>query len=1061
MRPLKLVMQAFGSYGKRTEISFEGLNQNLFLVTGDTGAGKTTIFDAIVFALYGETGSNANKKEGVVLQSQYAIPALEPFVELTFSDGYDGEIYQVRRVPRHLRILTRGEKKGQGTREVTGGVSLILPDGTEYPAKEANRKLEELVGLTKGQFMQVAMIAQGEFMELLRAKSDDKKVIFRKLFGTELYQQIADELGRRKKELEREATKIRTICQTEAAHILIPEGYGRAEELGGIRLQILDGQLSVMDQFLKELELLCLGLEKQREETRQKALEAGKLRDERRDAYTNGENLLKFYAQLEGAEAELKRCRQEEGQMREIRETIGRLRAAGEIRAEYQRFQDAKSLAEDAKEKLAAQQAALPERRAAAQAAQETESVEKEQLRLERDAYSRTAEQAKRALEILERMAEARKDVKAKEQAKAQAEAEAAAAGEKLAELERREEFWRAQAEQLEDAEALLARWQAKKEEAEALTEEITEVERLQKEVVAQKRKAEKAATAYESARADYSRAKEQYESMRLAFLDAQAGFLARELKAGEPCPVCGSVSHPHPCTQEPELKGITRESLEELGKEADRLGSAQEKKSSAAQAGRELLAEKENTFRGAADRLRRRMEKNIPDIPEKISLRQAKELVESWRQAVQKEGEKLSANAELLAKLRNAMQDAVQLKPRLREHAEERKSAAAEAAAALEGSRSALKALQDSGDFKEEAEVKRLLAEADKRRKEREKSCKAAEQAAHRARESLGQTETLIRRYTQELPHLTGQSCQRQEAYEALMKEKDLSELEWKTLTDRYGSGQAEQWQKELDGYQKRKASADNLLASARDAIGERPRPVLEELRSRMQEAENELRQAESVLEPLKESCMADRRALDALSPRMEERRKIIEKHAKLCTLYGLVSGTVSGSRMDLETFVQRCYLEKILYAANRRFREMSAGQFELRMVSDENAGKGRNRGLDLMVYSAVTGREREVRTLSGGESFMAALSLALGMADQIQESAAAIHLDIMFIDEGFGSLDDHSRNQAVRVLREMAGGTRMIGIISHVTELKQEIDAQLLVKKDEEGSHVRWQIS
>lgn len=177
--------------------------------------------------------------------------------------------------------------------------------------------------------------------------------------------------------------------------------------------------------------------------------------------------------------------------------------------------------------------------------------------------------------------------------------------------------------------------------------------------------------------------------------------------------------------------------------------------------------------------------------------------------------------------------------------------------------------------------------------------------------------------------------------------------------------------------------------------------------------------------------------------------------------TLYELLAGKVTGARMDIETFVQRYYLERILYAANNRFLEMSAGQFELRMYDIEKAGEGKNRGLDLMVYSTVTGKEREVRTLSGGESFMAALALALGMADQIQENAAAINLDMMFIDEGFGSLDNHSRNQAVKVLQQMAGGSRLIGMISHVTELKQEIEDQLIVSRDENGSHVRWQNS
>ena len=192
-----------------------------------------------------------------------------------------------------------------------------------------------------------------------------------------------------------------------------------------------------------------------------------------------------------------------------------------------------------------------------------------------------------------------------------------------------------------------------------------------------------------------------------------------------------------------------------------------------------------------------------------------------------------------------------------------------------------------------------------------------------------------------------------------------------------------------------------------------------------------------------------------------MEARGRVMEEHRRLDDLCNLLGGNVSGRRMDIETYVQRYYLERILYAANRRFQEMSAGQFELRMRDINQAGVGKNRGLDLMVYSNVTGKEREVRTLSGGESFMAALSLALGMADQIQESAASVNLDVMFIDEGFGSLDDHSRDKAVRVLQDMANGSKLIGIISHVTELKQEIEDQLIVRKDEEGSHVRWQIS
>ena len=258
MRPLKLTMQAFGSFGRRTVIDFEQVKQNFFLITGDTGAGKTTIFDAIVFALYGEASSGLNKKSGAELQSQFAGDAVLPFVELTFSEG-DGEErrdYTVRRSPRHVRPL----KRGTGTKEESGSVSLWMPDGSEYPAKEADRKLEEIIGLTKSQFMQVAMIAQGEFMELLRARSDDKKVIFRRLFHTEIYEEITKELGKRRKEMQQEAGQLFAKCQTEVSHGTGFDGYGRLLEFQSLQERILRADrfcLPDLEQFSKELEEIC------------------------------------------------------------------------------------------------------------------------------------------------------------------------------------------------------------------------------------------------------------------------------------------------------------------------------------------------------------------------------------------------------------------------------------------------------------------------------------------------------------------------------------------------------------------------------------------------------------------------------------------------------------------------------------------------------------------------------------------------------------------------------------------------------------------------------------
>ncbi|MDY2684767.1 MAG: SMC family ATPase, partial [Selenomonadaceae bacterium] len=251
----------------------------------------------------------------------------------------------------------------------------------------------------------------------------------------------------------------------------------------------------------------------------------------------------------------------------------------------------------------------------------------------------------------------------------------------------------------------------------------------------------------------------------------------------------------------------------------------------------------------------------------------------------------------------------------------------------------------------------------------------------------------------------------------------------------------------------------AKGSLSAAVRGIGGKSEPDLAALRAAGQRADRALQEAEKAAEQLQGALLFDGASLEKLQAFLAARAREGKRQAMLESLYERLSGNVSGARMDLESFVQRHYLKGILHAANARFYAMSNGEFALHLTPIEQAGAGKNRGLDLMVYSTVTGTAREVRTISGGESFMAALSLALGMADRIQAGRGAVRLDTLFIDEGFGNLDDSMRANAIRVLKNMAGGSRLIGIISHVSELKREIDDQLVVTKDEHGSHVHWQ--
>lgn len=1061
MKPLRLKMQAFGSYGKETVIDFEKVNQNLFLITGDTGAGKTTIFDAIVFALYGEASSSSNKKEGVVLQSQYVDFDSEPYVELVFSEGRDEnrEIYTVRRVPRHLKTITRGANKGK-PKENTGSVSLIMPDGMEYPSKETDRKLQEIVGLTKSQFMQVAMIAQGEFMDLLRAKSDDKKVIFRKLFNTEMYQDIVAELGNRKRAKEKEIAVLKTQCQGEVSRIRIPETY-ESESLKQLKKQLEEGEMTRLTDFLEEVEKLCDWLEKHTDLAEKDYRKSVENRDKKRELYTRAEALLKWFDQLETAEQKLQECAGDEAKIVETTALISRIRNAYEIRETGVLLNDAERRLAELERSLKTQEKQLPILKETRETAEKTEEQKKLIRDQELQNYSKISEKVQKALKLFEQIKSLHIQAEADRENCTLAIENTKKVRKQQEALEEQETQWKKQSEELSEVDKKLVLAENKKQESDAVSKEIVDVQTMGNQAEQCRKNAIKTRENYAKITEKYNAVNTEYEEVRLYFLNAQAGFLAAELEPGKPCPVCGSTEHPHPAKKGVESVDISEEKLQNMQANVDKLRKDQEKAAGDAAATRSEYDTRKDTYIASVRKLQERLHRSISSITEQSSVTEMSNALENWKQQTETELEKLTADTKLLVKIREALQNMEKKKKQLQDTYDECTGKEKAAAEKLAGSEAALENIKGSAEFKTEEEAKAALLQAEDSKKQAEDVYQKVLAEAKGAANAQKRAETLINRYRQEIPEQKKCMEDRKTSYIEVMETKRMTESEWKEIVETYSREAAEEFQKTVNAYYEKKAAAQVQKDSAQSAVGESKRPVLEELQKEKEVAETEYLEKEKNYNQLRTDNKDDREIFDSLSGRLEERKAIVEEHARIDTLYRMTSGNVSGSRMDLETYVQRYYLERILYAANRRFQEMSAGQFELRMYDLEKAGEGKNRGLDLMVYSTVTGKEREVRTLSGGESFMAALSLALGMADQIQQSSAAINLDMMFIDEGFGSLDEHSRNQAVRVLQEMAEGSRLIGIISHVSELKQEIEDQLIVKKDEDGSHVKWQIS
>lgn len=1082
MKPIQLTMQAFGSYGKKTVIDFTKPDQNLFLITGDTGSGKTTIFDAIVFALYGEASSVVNRKNGAELQSQFAAASVEPFVELIFSEkeGSEDVHYTVRRVPKHVRPL----KRGTGLKEESGSVSLIMSDGTEYPSKETDKKLEEIVGLTKNQFMQVAMIAQGEFMALLRAKSDDKKVIFRKLFNTELYQNIVDELAKRRKDKDRKIAQIKTACQTEVGHILVPklvtaDGAETEQEQNGAADQIADAcreankLQELKERILKSerlsltdmealLQILVSVSERTKDKMQQSESETSRLYEVyllKRDAVTKAGQLQERYKELEEAEKELGECEAIKPLMQEWQQCMRQIEDAYDILTLWKQYQEVSGQLETARQALAANEQALPEQKMACeQAAVQLQQAKKVQEQALMD-FSEVKTHAENDLEAFSKMAKAKRKVLTAQTKVDEAGKQARIAEESLSELESNEKQWQTQVEQLSDTDSRMIILHGKQRDIDGIGADFKSWKNEEIDCLSQQRCAEKADKIYADAKDRFNRENTAYIQAYNDFLDAQAGFLAEKLQQGEPCPVCGSTVHPHP--HQAEKSALTKEELNILSESVRELQEGQAAAAKKAGEAKAMLDAKEKNCIQIWEKLRQKVIAYSRDEMGELDSEEIQGLIETWKKALKDEEKQLQKDKKQLQQLKKWLTKAAKDKEELTAQKNKADKMSADTKAELAAAQAELKSTFISTYYKSEEEANQFMEQAEQRKKNAEKQYHSCDKVDKKVRSDKEKTELEIAQHRRDIPNLQDKSDKRKAVYTQLMEEKQLTEPQWKCVAENYDKADRQQFEEKIRQYQRKLSAAGKQKAVAEKAIDGRVKPDMEQLCSEQNAAEAAWKKEQALYERYAEMYKTNHRVCEALMPKMAERSKIMEEHRRLDDLYNLLAGKVTGARMDIETYVQRYYLERILYAANRRFGEMSAGQFELRMCDITKAGEGRNRGLDLMVYSNVTGKEREVRTLSGGESFMAALSLALGMADQIQQSSSAIHLDMMFIDEGFGSLDSQSRDQAVRVLQQMAGGSKLIGIISHVSELKQEIEDQLIVSKDEEGSSARWQIS
>lgn len=1066
MKPIRLTMQAFGSYGEKTEIDFQK-GGDFFLISGDTGSGKSTIFDAMMFALYGEVSTNGSGKENELLSQFVDVRNDKPLVSLVFTAHQHGqeETYKITRTPRHIRPAKRTGAKQQEEGETA---ELLMPDGSQYPGKlsETNRKIEDLVGLTADQFRKVVMIAQGEFMDFLRAGSKEKTELLRDLLKTDYYYQLSERL----KTLAKEKN---TAAKTQRANMSFFAGRAVTEGLPEEDAQALEAakgtvikaaeklQPEQVDALVDVLSDVCARLQLQQGELVQRQTAAQKDRDECMKRIEAAQPLMQRFKELEDAEKTLQECAAQADEIEKKRGLIGKIRDAWAIEPKYQRMKDAQKALTDAQRELAAKQQELPQlKQTAADAValhQQTENEKQTATAL----CSEVTTKVETALETFVALEKAEKALRQAEEADTKAKANAESAKKALDDFKKQEDAWRKQEAELQGAEAAYEVCKQQNQQYRDLKKSLEDLYGNQKDVQEKARQAAAAKDAYASATQKYQREQKAYDDYRLAFLNAQAGLLARELVSGKPCPVCGALEHPAPCQLMQENQQLNRGELERRRKAADDAAKAQEEKAKESESAQVKLTERQK----AAEEAEKKLVENAKNIRENVPMATAADveaMLQAWLPELQSASKSVQAKVKALDDVRKNLDGAKAEREKLEKAAsaaqEMAKSTAVKKAEAEktwtlhqeELSSSAYRTREDAVAQRTQAQEAKQKAEA------------AASQAAGKERQAQkAKTEcrARIQQLDAEMPKKQADAEEFNQQYQQTMAEKSLDETQWQALTETYPDVKiADRLQEEAEGFKEKKTAAEEKHKTAQNAITGREKPNMEQLNAAFEAAKAAWEKASAALEAAKHLHLDNARVLNDLREGREPLANACKEANTAQHLSDVMAGTESGNRMNLETFVQRSYMEKILCDANRRFRDMSNGQFELKLINVEDAGEGKNKGLDLEVLSIVTGKTRSVNTLSGGESFMAALSLALGMADQIQAATAAIHLDVMFIDEGFGSLSDNARNEAVNILKEMAGKQRQIGIISHVSELKDEIENQLIVKKDDRGSHISW---
>ncbi len=1107
MKPKKLVISAFGPYGEKTVVDFEKLGEKgLYLITGDTGAGKTTLFDAITFALYGEASGNV--RETGMFRSKYAPEDVPTYVELTFI--YQGKDYKVTRNPEYLRPKGRGT----GFTLQKAEAELVFPDGRQPVTKtrEVTKAITELMGLDYRQFTQIAMIAQGDFQKLLLAGTTERGEIFRQIFHTGIYQDIENRLRDAVKGKWKEYDGMRLSILQYLGDAFIsedPQAEAEWKELKKAKfegktirgIQLLVDAIKRQEDSLREVKDHINGLDKEIKAASRGLGEAQQKQKMKKNLEAKQEQLKVLVPKVTEAEEQKKEAEEAAGDCELLAEEIRGLRAQKDgLEAFIKKKKTAGEKADQIEKEKEAAGRLNTEKASLEQAIQENKEA--------RESLKGVDAQKERLQSILKEVQDKAKQLADGENALNQAVIEKDAGEKKVAELEKNENELVLQKEEQKKKETALTELAGTElvlqVRAGQLREFKTQVVQLQQA----ERRLWETQDKYEKAVVEKNEEREVYNQLEQAFLDAQAGLLAKHLKEGEKCPVCGSLHHPQLAViadQVPDKKVLDRkrEILElkeknvqqlsaQVGQMKEQLGNLWEQyKNKVGQ----IFGDSWNKVSEAPDMECSGIEKSAAESQDLIKVtmhlaeelssceqklkeaQMAKESLEKCQKELAALEQKEKVLQDKLLKTRNIYSSAAgslsllikQSIEILQLEKQQKDLQNAQIQSGIQDTQQMLVWIKAAYMQLKEENRDALEAVQAEIRKNREKAdildhlqiqAEKLEIRQKTLSDSISQKTLDIQKLEIQLEELKKQIEEESQVHGFITTYEIDAVLKAKTEEKQVLEKKLKQADETLGQLKQQCESLKSSIETLKNQISSIVENSEDEIQAKINIFSEEKKKWEEAYSGQFSQLQSNRRIYEAVQGQQEKMAAAEQEYVWMRALSDTAGGTLSGKRkIELETYVQMAYFDRILRRANLRLMTMSSGQYELKR-QENGEGKKEKAGLELNVIDHYNGTERSVKTLSGGESFQASLSLALGLSDEIQAGAGGIRLDAMFVDEGFGSLDEDSLNQAIRSLNDLAEGQRLVGIISHVGELKDRIERKIIVTKKRSSAGIGSQV-